>query len=71
MYVFEKKFSTDANGSVERNFAPRDEAQASASRTVRTGRFTVTDVPVNGILSTPEGAIRYDPDTGRLGISPR
>ena len=27
--------------------------------------ITITDDPVNGILSTPEGTIRYDPDTGR------
>ena len=27
--------------------------------------ITITDDPVNGILSTPEGVIRYDPDTGR------
>ena len=27
--------------------------------------FTITDDPVNGILSTPEGPICYDPDTGR------
>ena len=27
--------------------------------------ITITDDPVNGILSTPEGDIRYDPDTGR------
>ena len=27
--------------------------------------FTITDDPVNGILSTHEGVIRYDPDTGR------
>ena len=34
--------------------------------------ITITDDPVNGILSTPESVIRYDPDTGRrLCISPR
>ena len=27
--------------------------------------ITITDDPVKGILSTPEGTIRYDPDTGR------
>ena len=25
----------------------------------------ITDNTMNGILSTPEGAIHYDPDTGR------